>query len=242
MISKPLLKQIIHSNLKLFLIFTGVLCLLISLLMIVYTPGLGATLIDFAGIHFFVMLAPIFSMIYIIIIGTRMIAGQVDKGSMGYTLSSPVTRTQVTFTNALFLTGSLVLMYTLIAVVGIGIGAIVHPGELDNGAIIGLSLGAFALQFAISGIVFCASCVFNRSSRSLIFGAGLPIIFYAANLLVTVSSSLAFFKYFSLLTLYDAKAIISGQSYILSFFILAGMAVIIYAAGIKVFKEKDLPL
>ena len=70
MFSKPLMKQIIKSNLKLFLIFTGVLCLLISLLMIVYTPSLG-TLIDFSGIHFFVMLAPIFSMIYLIIVGTR---------------------------------------------------------------------------------------------------------------------------------------------------------------------------
>ena len=56
-----------------------------------------------------------------------MIAGQVDKGSMGYTLSSPVTRTQITFTNALFLAGSLVLMYALIAAFGIGIGAIVQP-------------------------------------------------------------------------------------------------------------------
>jgi ABC-2 type transport system permease protein len=241
MFSKPLMKQIIKSNLKLFLIFTGVLCLLISLLMIVYTPSLG-TFIDFAGMHFFVMLAPIFSMIYVIIIGTRMIAGQVDKGSMGYILSSPVTRTQVTFTNALFLAGSLVVMYALIAVFGIGTGAIVRPGELDNGAIIGLSLGAVVLQLAISGIVFCASCIFNRTSRSLIFGAGLPIIFYASNLLATASTSLAFFKYFSLLTLFDAKAIISGQSYALNFFILAVTAVILYAIGIKVFKEKDLPL
>ena len=241
MISKPLMKQILKSNLKLFLIFTGVQCLLISLLMIVYTPSLG-TLIDFAGLHFFVMLAPIFSMIYVIITGTRMIAGQVDKGNMGYTLSSPVTRTQVTLTNALFLAGSLVVMYALIAVFGIGVGAIVHPGELDNGAIIGLSLGAVALQLAISGIVFCASCIFNRTNRALIFGAGLPIIFYASNLLATVSTTLTFFKYFSLLTLFDAKAVIGGQSYALNFFVLAGVAVILYAVGMKVFKEKDLPL
>jgi ABC-2 type transport system permease protein len=241
MLSKPLMKQIIKSNSRLFLIFTGVQCLLISLLMIVYTPSLG-TLIDFAGMHFFVMLAPIFSIIYVIIIGTRMIAGQVDKGSMGYILSSPVTRTQVTVTNALFLAGSVVLMYALIAVFGIGTGAIVHPGELNNGAIIGLSLGGAVLQLAISAIVFCASCVFNRTGRSLIIGAGLPIIFYASNLLATVSTSLAFFKYFSLLTLFDAKAIINGQSYAFNFIVLAFLAVILYAAGIKVFKEKDLPL
>ena len=241
MISKPLLKQITKSNLKLFLIFTGVQCLLIALLMIVYTPSLG-TLTDFAGMHFFVMLAPVFTMIDLIIIGTRMIAGQVDKGSMGYILSNPVTRTQITFTNALFLIVSLVLMYALIAVIGIGAGAITHPGELDNGAIIGLSSGAVALQFAISGIVYCSSCIFNRSNRSLIFGAGLPIIFYAANLLAGISKDLSFFKYISLLTLFDAESIISGQGYALNFIVLAGMALILYIVGIKVFKEKDLPL
>jgi ABC-2 type transport system permease protein len=241
MISKPLLKQIIHSNLKLFLIFTGVQCLLIAILMIVYTPSLG-TLTDFAGKHFFVMLSPIFAMIYLIIIGTRMVAGQVDKGSLSYTLSTPVTRTQVTISNALFLVGSLVLMYAFIAGIGIGVGAIAQPGILDNGAIFRLSLGEVALQLAISGIVFCASCIFNRSSRSLIFGAGLPIVFYAANLLAAISTDLAFSKYFSLLTMFDADSIIGGQGYALSFIVLVAIAVILYVAGMKVFKEKDLPL
>jgi ABC-2 type transport system permease protein len=241
MISKPLLKQITKSYFKLFLIFTGVQSLLISILMIVYTPSLG-TFIDFAGMHFFVMLSPIFAMIYLIIVGTGMIAGQVDKGSMGYTLSNPITRTQITFTNALFLAGSLALMYVVIAAIGIVVAAIAQPGILDNGAILRLSLGAVALQFAISGIVFCSSCIFNRSSRSLIFGAGLPIIFYAANLLATISEDLAFFKYFSLLTMFDTKSIISGQGYALSYIVLAVIALVLYVAGMKVFKEKDLPL
>jgi ABC-2 type transport system permease protein len=241
MISKPLLKQIIKSYYKLFLIFTGVQSLLIAILMIVYSTSLG-TLIDFAGSHFFLMLAPVFTMIYLIIVGTGMIAGQVDKGSMGYILSNPITRTQVTFTNALFLVGSLVLMYGVIAGIGIGAGAIAQPGALDNGAILRLSLGEVALQCAISGIVFCASCIFNRSSRALIFGAGLPIIFYAANLLAAISKDLVFFKYFSLLTMFDAKSIISGQGYALNFIILAGIAVVLYIAGMKYFKEKDLPI
>jgi ABC-2 type transport system permease protein len=95
---------------------------------------------------------------------------------------------------------------------------------------------------AISGIVFCASCIFNRSSRSLIIGAGLPILFFAANLLAVVSAGLNFFKYFSLMTLFNAASIIGGEGYAFNFVILAVIAIILYLAGMKVFKEKDLPL
>jgi ABC-2 type transport system permease protein len=241
MISKPLLKQIVKSNLKLFLIFAAVQALLLSILMIVYTPSLGP-LIEFAGNHFFALLAPIFTTIYLIIIGSRLIVGQVDKGSLGYTLSNPITRTQLTLTSALFLAGSLALMYVLIAGIGVVAAAIAQPDILDNGALLRLALGEFSLQLAISGIVFCASCIFNRSSRSLIIGAGLPILFFAANLLAVVSAGLNFFKYFSLMTLFNAASIIGGEGYAFNFVILAVIAIILYLAGMKVFKEKDLPL
>ncbi len=241
MISKPLLKQILHSNLKLFLIFSGAQALLIAILMLVYTPSLGP-LTEFAGGHFFALLGPIFAMIYLIIMGNRMIAGQVDKGSMSYILSTPITRTQVTFTNALVMAGSLVLMYAIVAGVGIGAGAIAQPGFMDNGTILKLSLGEFALQLAISAIVFCSSCIFNRSSRSMIFGIGLPVLFFVTNILAGVATGLEFMKYLSLFTLFDTKSIIGGGSYAFSFIILTGVAAVLYTAGMKVFKEKDLPL
>ena len=59
-----------------------------------------STLIDFIANQYFGMMALILPMIYVITVGNKMIAGQVDRGSMAYNLSAPVTRTQVTFTNA----------------------------------------------------------------------------------------------------------------------------------------------
>jgi ABC-2 type transport system permease protein len=260
MISKPLLKQAIKSNFKLFLIFTAVLCGLLSIIITVFTPGtiesinnsggnmsfnpVGDifTLISFLSNQYFGMMALLLPMIYVITVGNRLVAGQVDKGNMAYNLSTPVTRTQVSTTYALFLAGSLALMFAFIAGVGVGVAAIVQPGVLDEAAFLRLTFGEYLLQFAISGIVFCASCIFNRSSRSLIFGAGLPILFFVTNLLSVMSKDLEFLKYFSLITLFDTEAIISGQGYALGLVVLAGVAVVLYAVGMKVFKEKDLPL
>jgi ABC-2 type transport system permease protein len=130
----------------------------------------------------------------------------------------------------------------LIAGVGVGVAAITQPGVLDNAAFLRLTLGEYLLQLAISGIVFCASCIFNRSSRSLSFGAGLPILFFATNLLAGMSKGLDFLKFFSLITLYDTDSIISGEGYAIKFIVLAVVAIVLFIIGIKVFKEKDLPL
>ncbi len=260
MISKPLLIQTIKSNFKLFLIFTALVCGLLTIIMTVFTPStmesinsssqnlpfnpLGdiSTLINFLSNQYFGMMALILPMIFVITVGNRLIAGQVDKGNMAYNLSTPVTRTQITFTYALFLTGSLALMFLLVAGVGIGVAAIVQPGVLDNQAFLMLTVGEFLLQFAISGIVFCASCIFNRSNRSLIFGTGLPILFFVTNLLAGMSKDLEFLKYFSIITLFDTDSIISSQGYAVKLIVLGVMAIVLYIIGMKVFKEKDLPL
>ena len=253
-------KQTAKSSLKLFLVFTAVACILLTIIMTVFTPStmeniaassgnlpinpLGniSTLIDFLANQYFGMMALILPIIYVIVVGNRMIAGQVDRGSMVYSLSAPVTRNQITLTSVLFMVSSLIVMFALIAGVGIGVASLVQPGVLDNQAFLRLALGDFALQFAIAGIVFCASCIFNRSSRSLIFGAGLPILFFIADLLAGMSKDLEFFKYFSLISLFDKDALIKGTGYLGGVILLVGLGLVFVLAGMKVFKEKDLPL
>ena len=65
---------------------------------------------------------------------------KVDKGSMAYNLSTPITRTQITLTSALYLTGSLAVMFSLIAIVGSTVARIVQPGVLDYGTFLMLTL------------------------------------------------------------------------------------------------------
>lgn len=260
MFSKPLLKQTIRSNFKLFAIITGVLCFLIIIIMSIFVPStiekikdasVGApinplgdisSLIAFIANQFYGMMAIIFPMIYSIVIGNKLIAGQLDNGSMAYNLSTPTTRTQITSTGALYLVGSLVVMFALIGAVGVSAAAIVQPNVLDNSAFLMLTLGCFLFQFAISGITFFSSCIFSNSKKSLTIGAGLPVAFFALNLLSGMSDKLSFLKYLSLNTLFDSNAIIDGKGYAAKLIMLVVIGIVLYVAGIKVFKEKDLSL
>jgi ABC-2 type transport system permease protein len=105
-----------------------------------------------------------------------------------------------------------------------------------------LNLGIFLLMFAIAGISFLFSCVFNLTKNSLALGAGIPIAFLVFEIMSQASSDLEFFKYLSLNTLFDPSAITGGGTFIPQFIILAVLGSVLYLIGIKVFKEKDLPL
>lgn len=260
MFDKSLFIHLIKTNLKIFIIIAGALSLLIGIVMSIFTPetmdeitkasmdtpinplGDISTLIAFVANQYFGNFALIFAMIYSIIIGNKLIAEQVDKGSMAYHLSTPITRTQYTFTSAIYFVSSLLVMFGLVFVVGYGVAELVQPGELPVKEFFILTVGSLLLHLAVSGITFFASCLFNRSSNSLALGAGLTVFFYAANLLSGMSDSLEFLKSATIITLFDTNAIIQNESYGGQFVLLAMLTFVLYFIGIIVFKRKDLPL
>lgn len=260
MFSSMYFKQIVKSNIKSFAIFTVILCGLITIIMGIFNPEMIAninasssdlpfnplgdmsTLINFIANQYYGMMALILPMIYLIFMGNKLIAAQIDKGSMAYNLATPTTRNQITGTSAIFLILSLTLMFIFISITGIVVAEIVQPGELDISTFLLVTAGAYLLQFAISGIVFFASCVFNFSSKSLMLGAGLSVFFFAINLLVNMSSDLEFLKVVSLFELFDASAIIAGEEFLLQWITLFGIGALLYIGGMLFFKRKDLPL
>ncbi|MDH6365635.1 hypothetical protein M2139_002642 [Enterococcus sp. PF1-24] len=98
MFSATYFKQTVKSNIKLWALITGVLCLLIGVVMKVFDPemisemvgrqeamggfnplGKMSSLIEFISNQYFGLFAVIFPMIYIIITGNKLIAGKIEK-------------------------------------------------------------------------------------------------------------------------------------------------------------------
>lgn len=260
MFNKSLFIHLITVNIRVFLIIAGALSLLIGIVMSVFTPetmneiarssanapinplGDITTLIAFIANQYFGNFALIFAIIYSVIVGNKLIAEQVDKGSMAYYLSAPITRTQYTLTSIIFLVSSLVVLFGLVFIIGYGVAELVQPGELPVENFFMLTLGSLLLNLAISGITFFASCLFNRSSQSLALGAGLAVFFFAADMLSGMSESLEGVKNINIITLYDSEAIIQSGSYGAQLIILAGITLVLYVMGALIFKRKDLPV
>lgn len=261
MFSIPYFKQTIKSNFKFLFAFTFVLSIFLIVMSYVFTPetinGLhsategklisnvfagNGTLVGFMANSFYALMAIIFPMVYSIMVGNRMIAEKIDKGSMAGFLSTPITRLQITVTSAVYFVLSLAVMWGIASIIGIVAANAFQPDALDVNTFLILNIGALLYHLVISGICFCSSCIFNSSKDSLTLGAGIPLFFFVINMFLKLSNDLDFLKYITLNTLFDTQGIISGSGYTVEFITMGIIAIVLYIVGIVWFEKKDLPL
>ena len=206
------------------------------------------------GSIFFKMAGLLLPIIYVIMTSNNLIASQVDTGSMAYVLSTSTRREEVTFTQALYLIGSLFLMFVCTTITSCICFKIANvTTDLTYSKLILINLGAFITLFAISGINFLTSCFFDRSKKAMALGGGISMFFLVATMLglfgspvipsVVRISALNNFNYVSLITLFDVVSILNGENaYIYKFIILILVGLVGYIIGSIKFKKKDLPL
>ncbi len=206
------------------------------------------------GSVFFKMAGLLLPIIYLIMTSNALVAGQVDSGSMAYILSSSVRRRAVTFTQGVFLVGSLFLMFCCTSLTGVVCFALVDlETKLTYGKLLLLNLGAFLVMFAMSGLCFFASCWFNRSKHSMALGGGLNMFFLVATMLGLFGSpvlpsivrmkALNNFNYVSIISLFDVVSILEGTTaFLWKLGILLIIGLVLYIAGGAKFARKDLPL
>lgn len=145
-------------------------------------------------------------------------------------------------------------MFSLTTITGcICLSLISEEIELIYANLILLNVGAFLVLFALSGLCFFTSCIFDRSKRSMAIGGGLSIFALVAAMLGLFGSPvipsvvrldvLNNFNYATIISLFDVISIIDGTSaFIIKFVILAVCGIVGYIAGSLRFTKKDLPL
>ena len=207
------------------------------------------------GSIFYKVAGLLLPIIYIIMVANNLIAGQVDSGSMAYVLSTSTKRKQVVYTQATYLVGSLFAMCLCTTAVSFICFAFLDKSMISMtfGDLALLNLGFFVTLFALSGISFLTSCIFNRTKHSMGIGGGINMFFLVATILGLFGSkvlpnvvridSLNFFNYLSVITLFDEMSILGGTTtFIWKFAILIVVGVLCYIIGAERFKKKDLPL
>ena len=138
MFSKPIFKQSIKTNWKLWLIITIVASVILSGFIINYdaegyasiaAAAEGTAFSNFLSSmtsilgsleNFYKLIAVILGIVYVVFTANNLVVNEVDSGSMAYTLSTPIKRSSVIFTKSLYLIFSVILMYTIISLAGLG--------------------------------------------------------------------------------------------------------------------------
>ena len=166
-------------------------------------------------------------MIYVMVVSNKLVAAQVNDGSMAYVLSTPTNRKTVVRTQFMFLFLSITAMYVVITACALGSEAIANAIKLANNPeasnvrmplrSILYCVGSYASILALGGICFGASCYFNKSSNATVVGGGVCVVSFLACILglfgnkvfVAVGvgvEAMRFFDYFSMFTLVDTES------------------------------------
>lgn len=203
---------------------------------------------------FYKMAGLLLPIIYVIMVSNNLIAGQVDSGSMAYVLSTSTRRRQVTFTQSLFLVSSLVLMFVCSSITSIICLQFVNVNtDLTIGKLLLSNFNSFMIMFAIAGINYFTSCIYDRSRRAMAIGGGISMFFLVATMLGLFGSpvipsviridALNYFNYVSIMSLFDVISVIEGGfAWIWKCAILLVIGAVGFIVGSFRFEKKDLPL
>lgn len=266
MISKPLFAREWKSNYKIIIIFALIISMYEIIVIALFDPKLGESfkmlsealpeLFAFAGmvsfspvlvefiaelLYGFILIA--FPLVMILLLNNRLVVRYVDRGAMAYLLATPNSRKKIIITQVLFSYFSNLILVVYTVILGIIASAVLFPQQLDLGKYLLLNLGWFCLLTAISGLSFCADCIFNDGKYANGIGGGLCIIFVLLKMLSQINEKAKVFSYFTPITLFDAFGLIGLQMMaILKSIILLISGIVLYVVGVKVFCKKDISL
>jgi len=254
MFSGSLLKQTIKANWGLWAVITGLMCLLC---------------LQFAGMEmtrpllftiYYGMMTTILPGIYVLVTANKLVVSQVDRGSMAYVLSTPIKRGKVIATQALYMTLSLVAMFSLQTIAHLimnqsspisleTLGFFGLKGDLTAVMIVEINCSALMVSLALAAICFFVSCLFNTSKNYFSLAGAFIGVMILANMLAMFGSlgagmeDLQNFKYLTLVSFYDFKSVIlENKDWIEKMLVPAGLTLMAIFAGQGVFSKKDLPL
>lgn len=241
MLSFPLFKFNFKANLLLLIFFSAVLAA--GMFAVFQMDSEGHASADFLSFCLREFIFCVIPSIYSLIASNRLVTKLVRRGTMSYFMSTGNPRGKIIFTQVYYLIVSLLILFILVGGLGIVTGIDQFIGDCGAVTYLLLTLGGFAFSIFISSICFLVSCMVKETSAGLSIGGGILGVFYVIHLLSNMSSQLEVLKYATFFSLFNSEGILREEFYALILIpVLLIIGIVLYYAGIKIFKKRDLPL
>lgn len=265
-----LFKDTLKRNWGLLLIFAGVLCGYLGIIISLIDPAdmakikeLFGTMGEFMGAFgismdtmtdplaytastFYALMVMAFTMVYYVIQNGRLIAKPVDTGSMAYTLSMPISRGSVALTQGLYLIFAMFIHAVLMFSVGAGILATMRDYLQGNwlSSYLNLVLVTFLLTTMIAMLSYLFSVAFCDTKLGTGLAAGVPIALMLMSMLGGAGGEqLKWLKDISPFGWLDSVGIINGSVATWWMYLAFGGGIIVLLiASVIIFKKKRLPI
>ena len=153
------------------------------------------------------MLFLLFGIIYTILMSNRLIYRYLDKGSFGFILSTPNSRSKILLTQiSVLVTYLLLLSLSMFIITGLG-GLILYPDYVDVGRIFYLNASYFLLMLLIGSFNVLSTSAFE-GKIAFSFNMMIPIIFFFM-LISNLGGNFEWIQYYLPFSLFNVDEIIS---------------------------------
>ncbi|MEG0771441.1 MAG: hypothetical protein RR436_06050 [Clostridia bacterium] len=268
--SFTLFKDTFKRSWKLLLIFAGIFCMYLGVIISLIDPkdmaqvkelygAMGGFMeafgidisamtnpLSYTASTFYPLIVMIFTMAFYVIQNISLIAKSVDTGSMAYTLAMPISRIKVALTQGIYLIFAMAVHAVLMFSVGAGLLFTMKDYLQANWftAYLNLALVTFLLTTMVAMLSYFFSVAFCDSKLSKGLAAGVPIALIVVNMLGGVGGEKT--EFLTKLTpfgWFDSVGIVNGSVETWwAYLVFGGAIIVLLCASAFVFSKKQLPI
>jgi ABC-type transport system involved in multi-copper enzyme maturation permease subunit len=175
---------------------------------------------------------------------TRTIAGEMERGTIQFALSRPVSRASLYGTRVV----ALLIVTTLAAVTGpaamlAGVKLARPQGTLVDGHLLVVAAASWLLIWSVAGTTLLWSALADTMSRAIGIALGVFVVSYVIDYFASLWKALKPLDPFSVFNYYDpASALARGTLEPRNAIVLASVGLAGAVAGLAVFTHRDLPI
>ena len=191
------------------------------------------------GTELFSFMVPLLLLVFGIGFGANAIAGDEEKGTLGFLLTNPVPRWRVVVDTFGVLTISMILLGfffwagLVISVIGIGIDiSVVKLAEA--------TIGALLLAMVFASLSFVVGCIKGNRGMSMRIASGLAVLTYLLNTLGGMVSGLKNYRFLSPFYHYMEPNTLANGIAPAHILVLLGLVIVFLAVSIPAFIRRDI--
>ena len=187
----------------------------------------------------FSMMVPLLLLVFGIGFGANAIAGDEEKGTLGFLLTNPVPRWRVVVDKFGVLTVSMILLCLIfwvgLAVCVLGLGIDISLLKLAEATI-----GSLMLALVFGSLSFMLGCIKGSKGMSLGIASGLAVLSYLLNTLGGMVNGLKDYRFLSPFYHYAEPNTLANGISPVHILVLLGLVLVFFAFSIPAFNRRDI--
>ena len=196
---------------------------------------------SYLATEMFSFIFPIILVALVVGIGSAAIAGEVERGTIEFLLSQPISRTKLFFSR--YLAGASMLAgFTAILIFSIIPLSKLYYTDISFSNVARFWLVGFLFGLAILSLSFLASSIFSDSGKPNFVVTSIIVVMYVLNILASLKPSLDKLKYFSFFHYYDPPSTLGNGALLAPsmLWVFLGVSVVSTILAVWWFNRRDI--